>query len=279
MSKQIKQTKLNIFKRRLLSSYNLQYLLSHITTLREWHIKRALRGVSGCKDSSASIRILDAGCGAGQYVIFMNRLFDNAQIDALDGDSRRISCLSEDFAHIKLNNIKLICQDLQELQGSEEYDLILCSAVLEYIADDNKVIANFVRALKPSGQMVIYQPVKITAGNNRLKAGFERNVADRIAEKQLPLINRYTKEELIDLVKVPGLQIERIMYTHGLCGRIGANIERYFFRSNRLRFPFSVLYLILILIHPIAMLFMLADYALPVRNGAGMIMILKKGNP
>ncbi len=255
------------------SKIQYYYLMSFLTTLREWHIRRALRAVKKTCGPGQPLKILDAGCGFGQYTVFMHKLFNSAHIDALDGDKRRIDKLAKIIDTMKVKDISLIHKDLQELSPLMQYDLILCSAVLEYIPNDKGAVDRMTQALNLSGIMVLYQPV---TDNDCSSSKFQREVADKIAEKQLPLINRYTEEGLIQLVKVPGLKLQKLIYTHGFWGRLGANIERLFFRSNRFRFPFSVLYLIFI--HPIAMLFMLADYALPVRNGAGMIMILKKEN-
>jgi len=90
---------------------------------------------------------------------------------------------------------------LAEREGS--IDLVVCEHVLEHIYDDRAAVASMARALRPGGQLTmlvpahpaLFGPLDAIYGHHR----------------------RYTREELADVVKAAGLEVDAL-YSFNLLG-------------------------------------------------------------
>ncbi|HHS12853.1 MAG TPA: class I SAM-dependent methyltransferase [bacterium] len=124
--------------------------------LREWMIKRAVRQLPF--DRNREISILDAGAGFGQYSAWCLRRFPRASVLALD---IREDLVRSGQAFVRLageSRLRFEQADLTGLRDKNRYDLILCVDVIEHIEDDQRVLGNFYRALKPEGRLLLSTP-------------------------------------------------------------------------------------------------------------------------
>lgn len=135
----------------------LFYRLLDLLLLRAWYIKRQFRCIF--KDRDSAPKILDAGCGYGQYDYFMSGRLKNAQILGVDVKQEQIDDCNQFFAQIgRGDRVKFRCADLTEFQEPDGYDLILSVDVMEHIEDDARVFGNFARSIKKGGVLLISTP-------------------------------------------------------------------------------------------------------------------------
>jgi SAM-dependent methyltransferase len=135
----------------------LFYRLLDLLLLRAWYVKRELRKLK--PRGNEPLRVLDAGSGFGQYTWYLYRLGPAWQIDALDVKEEQIADCQRFFATFdKPGRVHFATGDLTQLEAENMYDLILCVDVMEHIEEDEKVFANFHRALKKGGMLLVSTP-------------------------------------------------------------------------------------------------------------------------
>lgn len=150
--------------------------------------------------------ILDVGCGIGVYsnTIAMNTGARCVGVD-LNPDNLRKARLVADA--LKLNS-EFHLMDVTNLEfPNDQFDKVLCVEVLEHIKDDQKVITEIARVLKPNGLLVLSTP--------------KRSWSDAV-ERKLFIQHKLFREarsgyELKTLqakIKKAGLKILRIEHWH-----------------------------------------------------------------
>lgn len=114
--------------------------------------------------------ILETGCGTGKNTEFLAQI--GAHVHALDFSERMVEKAKE---KIKAGNVRFEMADLTKRWPCEDsdYDLIICSLVLEHIADLSHIFAEAARTLRPGGQFFINElhPFKQYGGT---KARYEQ---------------------------------------------------------------------------------------------------------
>lgn len=96
-------------------------------------------------------RVLDAGCGFGQWTVAMS--LQNEFIDAIDIDGERIGLLRTIAEQGGLTSISPIQASLETYKGDRQYDAIFCYSAV-YMTDVPRAIQNLTSNLAPGG--VIY---------------------------------------------------------------------------------------------------------------------------
>lgn len=102
-------------------------------------------------------RALEVGPGSGVYLpTLAAAATEVVAIDIEDAYLDRLRPLEREYA-----NLRLVHDDILESSYSDEYfDLILCSEVIEHIADSRRALAEMRRLLSPSGVLIISTPQK-----------------------------------------------------------------------------------------------------------------------
>jgi SAM-dependent methyltransferase len=103
------------------------------------------------------LRVLDAGCGGGEYV---------GALVARGADARGIECAEE-----KLDRVRDLPADLArrirygDIQRSEfeagRFDAALLNEVLEHVPDDAAALRELHRVLRPGGSLVVFSPNRL----------------------------------------------------------------------------------------------------------------------
>ncbi|WP_066584603.1 class I SAM-dependent methyltransferase [Sphingomonas pruni] len=102
-------------------------------------------------------RVIDAGCGAGTLSFEIARIA--AHVDGIDGSERMIKLARADAAEHGIANVSFSVALLTALSSrAEQYDLALCSSVLEYLPDLRTEVARLVRTLRPGGRLILSLP-------------------------------------------------------------------------------------------------------------------------
>ena len=98
-------------------------------------------------------RILDAGCGFGQWTFAMAQT--SKQTIGIDVDSERLSVAAQLASINDFKNVEFRRANLEEIPDSAEtFDAIFCYSVV-YLTDYHKVFSDFFRVLKKGGNLYI----------------------------------------------------------------------------------------------------------------------------
>lgn len=91
--------------------------------------------------------ILEAGCGEGHVAAFMQKKIEGVLIDAFDISEKVIREAEEEYS-----GIHFFVHNIYDGQGGKQYDLIVCSEVLEHMEQPK----NGIRNLMKNGEKFIF---------------------------------------------------------------------------------------------------------------------------
>jgi SAM-dependent methyltransferase len=160
----------------------------------------------------AGMRLLDAGCGRGRHLCepFRTPGVDVAGVDLNRGDLGTARGYLSLMSGEKSGRWVVAQADVTKLPFADEsFDVVVCSEVLEHIADNRAAVRELVRVLKPGGDLVVtvprFWPERICWAISR-------------AYHQEPggHIRIYRKPELKRLLESAGVRCRGIRYRHGL---------------------------------------------------------------
>jgi SAM-dependent methyltransferase len=98
-------------------------------------------------------RVLDAGCGMGQWSIALSRRFRD--VDGIDSDSRRISLAQALAANMQARNCAFRAGELETLPYPDEhFDAVFCYGVLMFTHMPSS-LREFRRVLNPNGRFYL----------------------------------------------------------------------------------------------------------------------------
>lgn len=176
--------------------------------------------------SQVRLRILDAGCGDGHYLLKTARK-SMKQLIALDRNGAWLNFLQPLCVESELGNqtnCEFICADLDdgliELKDAA-LDVVFCFAVLLYLKDAEKTISEFSRILNSGGRLMLYSPVGF-----RIEFKIYRRMFDRFNHYELAQERRkiFHREEIFGMLSRQGFELESVEFAYGKWGRYGHEI-------------------------------------------------------
>lgn len=175
-------------------------------------------------------RVLDAGCGRGDYSFFMKEYWPQAALDSVDLDPGEIERNKAVQKKWGLEGISFRVLDLADLDEEDTYDLIVCVDVMEHIVDQDKVLARFYKALRKGGYLFLHIPLKrardvpLSAHLSKFFAWTER---EHVAEEK-------TREQMLDMIRQGGFTVVNQQYTfYYWFGEMANSIFSIFFDDTR----------------------------------------------
>jgi glycosyltransferase involved in cell wall biosynthesis len=186
--------------RALLAILNIGLWDTRFTTHDGYYILQSVRNAGGFNRWMFSQiapyvgqRVLEAGCGIGNLTELM---LDRQRLVAADIDPLYVEMIGRRFGH--LENFRVTHMDLAKTEdvmsaAGEGLDTIICLNVLEHIADDRTVLANFLQVLKPGGHAIILVPQYMW-----LYTGVDKTLGHE---------RRYTADELIGKMRAAGFEV------------------------------------------------------------------------
>ena len=96
------------------------------------------------------VQVLDAGCGLGFTLAHIQTLLPEAALSGLDFSAGAIAWASNRFPMIDWK-----CGDLTSMDFLEEFDLVICTEVIEHVRDYERVIENLCKAVRPGGHLIL----------------------------------------------------------------------------------------------------------------------------
>ncbi len=160
----------------------------------------------------AGIRVLDAGCGGGRHLCEAFRI---SGVDCVGVDLKWDDlCKTKGFLSLmdreKVGGWTVALADVTRLPFSDScFDLVICSEVLEHVTDNKMAIAELLRVLKPSGDLIVTVP-------RFLPEWICWTLSKAYHCEPGGHIRIYTKGALLNLLKEAGAVCRRIRYRHGL---------------------------------------------------------------
>lgn len=134
--------------------------------------------------------LLEVGCGTGFVLQDITRAFPNAKVVGSEIYTTGLA-----FARQRLPNVELVQMDARKLPYEAEFDVLAAFDVIEHIFEDELVLQNFHRAIKPGGGCVITVPQHMWLWSP----------VDEVACHQ----RRYSATELHTKVEAAGFRIVR----------------------------------------------------------------------
>jgi S-adenosylmethionine-dependent methyltransferase len=100
---------------------------------------------------STAIHILDAGSGQGQFSLGLAAR--GHHLTLCDISHEMLKRAQERIDSEKLQNVTLIHAPLQALSDQKEtqFDMVICHAVMEWMAEPKTALPHLIQALKPGG--------------------------------------------------------------------------------------------------------------------------------
>jgi 2-polyprenyl-3-methyl-5-hydroxy-6-metoxy-1,4-benzoquinol methylase len=166
-------------------------------------------------------RMLDAGCGAGEYVEALTKA--GASAEGIEFVAEKVQSWQD--KHPGDNRVRR--GDLERLEFEDaQFDLVLLNEVLEHVPDDALALREIYRVLKPGGTLFLFSPNRYhpfqTHGVYSLKTGAHRGITKTFLLPWLPMAigsrffhywsRNYWPAELARMVKEAGFRIETHSY-------------------------------------------------------------------
>lgn len=162
---------------------------------------RALRRhvVDAINPQFATGKLLDAGCGTGGMLATLRQRFRRMQLAGIDAGSRAV-----ELARERKLDAELMQSSVDELPfASEAFDVVLSIDVITAATvDTNRAISEMRRVLRPAGQLIL----------NVAAFRFLRGAHDVATN----VTKRFTRPEIVQLLRAGGFIIERITYWNAL---------------------------------------------------------------
>jgi len=100
-------------------------------------------------------RLLEIGCGRGDFSIWLSKQFPDAEVVGLDFSSKAIS-IAQARADAAAVNARFVVGDAEALGFSEdEFDYVISCECFEHVPNPKKMAREIGRVLKPSGQFIL----------------------------------------------------------------------------------------------------------------------------
>lgn len=155
-------------------------------------------------DPQPGERVLDVGCGVGYFVSLLRQ--SGACIWGVDIDLSSIRSAIQ-----TIGGYFLVARGEQLPFADGTFDKLLCSEVLEHIADDAHAVAELQRVAKVGATVVITVPSPDGVFGARIKSICHGGQADDCWEKHHR--EGYSRDELISLLERCNIQVESDRYT------------------------------------------------------------------
>ena len=140
--------------------------------------------------------ILDLGSGSGNTVIAALDLFPSCSVVAIDLSEELLAIL-RDYTKSKAeydNRLFLMCQDAcTDNFRSESIDLVIGGAILHHLIDPSKAIIAALKALKPNGYAIFFEPFENGASILRLAIQEILKANDGQTQPLEPVVKQFLK--------------------------------------------------------------------------------------
>ena len=213
-----------------------QYFDAQVHDFRAQYEKKAcfkdrlslfLKAVRNAQPTPA--RILDFGCGPGVISLELARM--GYSVTGIDGSVEMVAQAQRAAASARLDGAEFRQLEATKWRAEPgEFDIVVCSSVIEYIADDVSVLRRFAEAVKPGGALILSVP-NAASISGRIEDFRRRVYATLFGRERSPHLNyslrRYREKQLVALLRSLGFRsIETIGFEFPAFGQLGVALSR-----------------------------------------------------
>ena len=231
--------------------------------LRVWHLIKELRRLGYWRP--APITLLDAGGGEGAFAYYCARRFPQWQVIVADDEPDTIARGQQIKTRLALHNLEVRHADLMDFHDENSYDVVICSDVLEHIEDDDLVVQNLARTLKPGGILCLTSPSIPQRKHLALVARREQRIGFDPAQYG-HVRDGYSVDDMRRFMQQTGLETEAIRWTFGRFGTL--MFDLFFVTGDSQPHP-----LVYALLFPVYMGLSCLDVLMPNRSGSAIMAI------
>ncbi|TAL27350.1 MAG: class I SAM-dependent methyltransferase [Nitrospirae bacterium] len=102
--------------------------------------------------------VLDIGCGTGRLTCELARLAHKGTVVGIDSSQEMLNKAKE--ASSSFGNILLMNIPAEEMKFKNDFDFVYSNSALQWIKEQDNVIARSYKALKPGGRIAVQLPAK-----------------------------------------------------------------------------------------------------------------------
>lgn len=181
-------------------------------------------------------RIMDLGCGGGNYAVKVASALKNVDCTLVDLSANMLARAKERVSQINIGSVLTIQGDFREIDpGNNVYDVITAGTTLHHLRDDHEwesVFRKIYEALKPGGTFWIND---IVAGENEqidrmMMEGWVSFLKKKLSDEEIELyMERYQTEDTprtlnyqLELLKQVGFKETVILHKHFNFAAFGA---------------------------------------------------------
>ena len=121
-------------------------------------------------------KILDIGCGTGNYTRLLRDRFPSAGITGIDISKEMIA-----LARSKMRDkrLKFIIQDAETINLNEKFDLITSNACFQWFENPEETLMRYKNLLRPGGTILfsLFGPLTLRELNASLKELFKKDIS------------------------------------------------------------------------------------------------------
>jgi len=119
---------------------------------------RYLQGAINALPGFLPCRVLDAGCGRGDYSIYLAQRYPQATVLGIDVNADLIARNRQTASSLGLSNLRFEVADLAQARFTDAFDLVICIDVLEHIQSQAQALANLCESLSIGGVAFFHIP-------------------------------------------------------------------------------------------------------------------------
>lgn len=165
------------------------------------------------------VRTLDVGCGSGAFTLYAAKVGNEALGISFDEpNNKKARERAEILGFEKASFIWGDVRKLDEMKDIGLFDQAICFETIEHIKDDGKLVKDISSVLKSGGKLLLTTPYKF----------YHRLPGDHVSKIENGDHMRwgYTHEEMEEIMKSAGLEVESKDYVTGLVSQALIRLER-----------------------------------------------------
>ena len=105
------------------------------------------------KSFKSTDKILDAGCGTGDFTLILG--LSGAKVTGIDGTSKSIEVANQFKSNLKIKNVNFINSTIEDFKPKEKFDYIFCIGVLHHNLNPYELYLSLTKYLKSGGYIVL----------------------------------------------------------------------------------------------------------------------------
>src|SRR5699024_461815 len=248
----------------------LFYWMLDMFFLRSWYVRKILKQYGSKLDLRDRWRLLDAGSGFGQYDRFILKQFSNVEVKSVDVKTDYLNDSRQYFIdEVQAGRICFEEMVLLDLDVDRDFSFAICIDVLEHIEEDEQVMENVYRALRPGGYFLMHSPSIYSEED----AGGDETFVDEHARIG------YSKKDIQQKLEGTGLQPVEVAYTYGSKGHLAWEllVKHPMLWMNKIKLwalPIMAIYYIFTL--PVGLILMKLDMRDDNEKGTGVYALAQK---